>query len=208
MNRHAASRRLARTPVAAFSFALALVALASVTSADDTLAGRSGAEANDGLVVIAHPDLAMSSIDGEGIRRLFLGKSRKLPNGARAELASYGPASSFFNERVLAMSDVRGRHHLVSPAVLGPHPAPGSVRLGRRGGRVRGGDPERDRLRADERAARRRARLLRRAALKFRRLPGGARTAAAEGIRQQTLTGDVGRMPSSPRRARWPATSR
>ena len=107
MNRHAASRRLARTPVAAFSFALALVALASVTSADDTLAGRSGAEANDGLVVIAHPDLAMSSIDGEGIRRLFLGKSRKLPNGARAELASYGPASSFFNERVLAMSDVR-----------------------------------------------------------------------------------------------------
>lgn len=65
------------------------------------------AEPDGGLVVIGHPDLRVKSIDGEEIRRLFLGKSRTLPNGARAELASYGPETSFFNERVLDLSDAQ-----------------------------------------------------------------------------------------------------
>ena len=67
----------------------------------------SAAEPDGGLVVIGHPDFRVKSIDGEEIRRLFLGKSRTLPNGARAELASYGPEASFFNERVLDLSDAQ-----------------------------------------------------------------------------------------------------
>ncbi|MBX2836833.1 MAG: hypothetical protein KTR35_08255 [Gammaproteobacteria bacterium] len=58
-----------------------------------------------GLLVIMNKDIDMPSINDEELRRLFLGKSRRLPNGARAALAAYAPESSFFNSRVLGRSD-------------------------------------------------------------------------------------------------------
>ncbi len=60
-----------------------------------------------GLLIIMHPDIDVRTIDDNELRRLFTGKSRRLPNGARAALASYGPESSFFNERMLGLSDAR-----------------------------------------------------------------------------------------------------
>ena len=58
-----------------------------------------------GLLVIMNSDIDMPSIDDQELRRLFLGISRRLPNGARAALAAYEPESSFFNSRVLGRSD-------------------------------------------------------------------------------------------------------
>ena len=58
-----------------------------------------------GLVIVVNDALDIPSIDDEELRRLFLGKSRRLPNGERAALASYGPEASFFNERMLGLSD-------------------------------------------------------------------------------------------------------
>lgn len=58
-----------------------------------------------GLVIVMNIDTKIRSIDDSELRRLFVGKSRRLPNGARAALASYAPESSFFNEQMLNMSD-------------------------------------------------------------------------------------------------------
>ena len=73
-------------------------------------AAPSAGASNDpprGLVVVINGALRLPSIDAEEIRRLFLGESRTLPNGARAALASYAPGNSFFNERALGMSDAQ-----------------------------------------------------------------------------------------------------
>ena len=100
-----APRRLVRRLAAVLAPSSLALASLVLMAAPDASAEEVGAA--DGLVVVAHPDLLMRSIDEEEIRRLFLGRSRRLPNGARAELASYGPAASFFNERVLALSDAQ-----------------------------------------------------------------------------------------------------
>jgi len=72
-----------------------LVVSASALQADD---------AND-LIVVTNKDVTMASIDDNEIRRLFLGKSRRLPNGDVAALASYSPLRAFFNSRILGRSD-------------------------------------------------------------------------------------------------------
>jgi len=61
-------------------------------------------ESND-LIVVTNKDVSMSSIDDNEIRRLFLGQSRRLPNGDRAALAAYAPLKAFFNSRILGRSD-------------------------------------------------------------------------------------------------------
>jgi len=58
-----------------------------------------------GLLVVMNRNINIQSIDDLELRRLFLGKSRRLPNGARAALASFGPETTFFNERLLGLSD-------------------------------------------------------------------------------------------------------
>lgn len=60
-----------------------------------------------GLLIVMHPDIDISSIDDEELVRLFTGKSRRLPNGERAELASFAPESSFFNAKMLNLSDAK-----------------------------------------------------------------------------------------------------
>jgi len=57
------------------------------------------------LIVVTNKDVSMSSIDDNEIRRLFLGQSRRLPNGDRAALAAYAPLRAFFNSRILGRSD-------------------------------------------------------------------------------------------------------
>ena len=58
-----------------------------------------------GVLVVMNRNIDIQSIDDQELRRLFLGNSRRLPNGARAALASFGPEASFFNERLLGVSD-------------------------------------------------------------------------------------------------------
>lgn len=58
-----------------------------------------------GLLIVMNKNIDIASIDDQELRLLFLGKSRRLRNGARADLASYGPEASFFNERMLGLSD-------------------------------------------------------------------------------------------------------
>jgi len=59
----------------------------------------------DNLIVVTNKDVSMASIDDNEIRRLFLGKSRRLPNGDVAALAAYAPLRAFFNSRILGRSD-------------------------------------------------------------------------------------------------------
>ncbi|MFK7995086.1 MAG: hypothetical protein AB8B87_13160 [Granulosicoccus sp.] len=80
--------------------AIALGSLVQLAQADETPDPK-------GLVIVMNKDIDMRSIDDEELRRLFTGKSRRLPNGARAALASYAPESSFFNKRILGLSDAR-----------------------------------------------------------------------------------------------------
>ncbi len=61
-------------------------------------------ESND-LIVVTNKDVSMASIDDNEIRRLFLGQSRRLPNGDVAALAAYSPLRAFFNSRILGRSD-------------------------------------------------------------------------------------------------------
>ena len=98
-----------RLGTAAGALLLALLAtLSGATPAQGLADGAGGTGVSDGgLVVVINGDLRLPSIDGPEIRRLFLGESRRLPNGARAALASYAPARSFFNERALGLSDAR-----------------------------------------------------------------------------------------------------
>ena len=84
---------------------LGAVALGALTGGP--AASAQGAKSPGGLVVVINDGLRLKSIDEIDIRRLFLGKSRTLPNGMRAQLASYGPERSFFNERALGLSDER-----------------------------------------------------------------------------------------------------
>lgn len=68
---------------------------------------NSAVQANSdvGIILVSNIDTDLSSIDDTEIRRLFLGKSRRLPNGDRAALAAYAPSTTFFNSRVLGQSD-------------------------------------------------------------------------------------------------------
>ncbi|MBX2879046.1 MAG: hypothetical protein KTR32_03890 [Granulosicoccus sp.] len=47
----------------------------------------------------------IQSMTHDQIRDLFTGKSRRMPNGKRAALASFNPEASFFNQRLLQMTD-------------------------------------------------------------------------------------------------------
>lgn len=58
-----------------------------------------------GLVIVMNVNTDIRSMDDVQIRNLFTGKSRRMPNGKRAALASFAPEASFFNERMLQMSD-------------------------------------------------------------------------------------------------------
>lgn len=60
-----------------------------------------------GLVIVMHPDIDIRSIEDSELVRLFTGKSRRLPNGKRAALASFSPETSFFNANMLQMSDAK-----------------------------------------------------------------------------------------------------
>jgi ABC-type phosphate transport system substrate-binding protein len=58
-----------------------------------------------GLVIVMNVNTDIQSMDAVQIRNLFTGKSRRMPNGKRAALASFAPEASFFNARMLQMSD-------------------------------------------------------------------------------------------------------
>lgn len=86
---------------------LLVLAAALALSGGTGLAQTDPSDPAAGLVVVINGELRLPSIDALEIRRLFLGESRTLPNGARAALASYAPARSFFNERALGLSDAQ-----------------------------------------------------------------------------------------------------
>jgi len=63
------------------------------------------ANESNNLIVVTNKDVSMASIDDNEIQRLFLGQSRRLPNGDVAALAAYAPLRAFFNSRILGRSD-------------------------------------------------------------------------------------------------------
>lgn len=98
------SKHLRNAAVAAATLWLSLMTTLLVSPT--TLAAESGyTPCSGGLLVVMNRNIDIQSIDDQELRRLFLGKSRRLPNGARAALASFGPETSFFNERLLGLSD-------------------------------------------------------------------------------------------------------
>ena len=59
----------------------------------------------DELVVVVSERSDVMRMSAREIRKLFLGKSRKLPDGSRATIARFEPADTVFNERALQRSD-------------------------------------------------------------------------------------------------------
>jgi len=61
--------------------------------------------ADDGIVVIVNQNNATQSMSAREVRKLFLGKSRKLPDGSRALLVSNDKLQSKFNKSALRKAD-------------------------------------------------------------------------------------------------------
>jgi len=61
------------------------------------------------ITVIVSNDSSVTNISDRQLRRLFLGKSIKLPNGTRAVLATYTPAMSRFNKQALKRTNAQVR---------------------------------------------------------------------------------------------------
>jgi len=78
--------------------ALLLLCMAASTVADTTM-GR--------LVVIVNEQTSVNSISERQLRKLFLGKSLKLPNGSRAVLGTYEPLRNVFNKKALGRSSAQ-----------------------------------------------------------------------------------------------------
>lgn len=66
---------------------------------------NASASTDSELVVIVNTDTLVDSISASALRKLFLGKSRKLPNGARAVLAGHSKSTTHFNQQALRRSD-------------------------------------------------------------------------------------------------------
>lgn len=62
---------------------------------------------NGRLVVVVSQSSNLESITVRQVRRLFLGKSIKLPNGSRAKLATFEPARTLFNEKALRRTNAQ-----------------------------------------------------------------------------------------------------
>jgi len=73
------------------------------------LIGITVAQASDSdtIVVIVGEKSPINSISDRQVRRLFLGKSIKLPNGSRAALATYDPVATVFNDQALKRTDAQ-----------------------------------------------------------------------------------------------------
>ena len=59
------------------------------------------------LVVVVGEGAAVESMSVREVRKLFLGKVHRLPDGSRAVLARFEPADAAFNRRVLLRSDAQ-----------------------------------------------------------------------------------------------------
>lgn len=61
----------------------------------------------ENIAILVSHNSTLSNISEREIRRLFLGKSIKLPNGSRAALAIYEPLRTEFNTQALKRSDAQ-----------------------------------------------------------------------------------------------------
>ena len=59
------------------------------------------------LLVVVNATSGVTSMSAREVRKLFLGKSRKLPDGSRAVLARFEPLNTSFNEHALERSDAQ-----------------------------------------------------------------------------------------------------
>ena len=89
--RHRTPRRLAAL--------LLLASAAALLPSTGTAAGE--------LLVVVNADSAVTRMSEREVRKLFLGKSHRLPDGSRAVLARFEPADTLFNERALQRSDAQ-----------------------------------------------------------------------------------------------------
>lgn len=96
------SRRQSRTRLRSATLRIAVTLLAGTT----LLPSGTGAIAGD-LRVIVNADSAVTRMSAREVRKLFLGKSRRLPDGSRAVLARHEPADTQFNEHALGRSDAQ-----------------------------------------------------------------------------------------------------
>jgi len=62
---------------------------------------------SEGLVVAVNASTGISGMDAREVRKLFLGKSRRLSDGSTAVLARYSPLDSAFNRHSLGRSDAQ-----------------------------------------------------------------------------------------------------
>ena len=86
---------------------LKIALLASLISAA-VLFGSSSVSGDTGdIAIIVSRDSPLDTISEREVRRLFLGKSIKLPNGSRATLAIYEPLKTEFNTQALRRTDAQ-----------------------------------------------------------------------------------------------------
>jgi len=73
-----------------------LLAASTVSMVSTTAIGSSGQ-----ILIIANQQASFNEITERQLRKLYLGKSLKLPNGSRAILGIYNPLKNEFNKRAL-----------------------------------------------------------------------------------------------------------
>ena len=95
------NERVSRPVSPAGALCLCLALFAASVGAVATEPGRSA------LVVVVNDGNDVERMSIREVRKLFLGKSRKLPDGSRAVLVRFEPSSSLFNARVLNRSDAQ-----------------------------------------------------------------------------------------------------
>ncbi len=86
---------------------LAIVAHGAPSSAaGELIADGRDADASEAVVqVVAHASAGFGSLSAREVRKLFMGKSRRLPDGSRAVLAGHESSASSFNAIALGRSD-------------------------------------------------------------------------------------------------------
>ena len=84
---------------------LAVVAHGTPSSAEGELVVEDGPAGEAAVQVVAHAAAGFDRLSAREVRKLFMGKSRRLPDGGRAVLAGHEPSASDFNALALGRSN-------------------------------------------------------------------------------------------------------
>ena len=92
-------------PVRAALTLLVVIAHGAPSSAEGELVADGGSSGEAPVQVVANASAGFERLSAREVRKLFMGKSRRLPDGGRAVLAGHEPSASDFNALALGRSN-------------------------------------------------------------------------------------------------------